>query len=193
MRYSVEHKEKSRERILVAARDLFRRRGFEGASIDQVMQAAGLTRGAFYAHFDSKDDLVRRVLDIEAGLVLSLQRAAEAEEPRVSALAALTRYLDSEGRADVATGCPLVAHPVDAIRGDVGRREGYTARLQALIDSVGVVLGDGGSLDDAILVSVLAVGGGLLSAASADTELGDRIADVCLDRIRSLVGSASAS
>ena len=69
MRYSPEHKEQSREKILEAARQLFRSRGFEGASIDQVMHAAGLTRGAFYAHFTSKDDLVRQVLAIEAGLL----------------------------------------------------------------------------------------------------------------------------
>ena len=47
MRYSSDHKEKSKERILEAGRRLFRQHGFEGASIDEVMNAAGLTRGAF--------------------------------------------------------------------------------------------------------------------------------------------------
>jgi AcrR family transcriptional regulator len=185
MRYTDEHKEQSRARILEAARQLFRRRGFEGASIDQVMNAAGLTRGAFYAHFDSKEDLVRQVLAIEAGLVQALHRAADAEDPRTAALTALADYLDPAQRENVASGCPLVAHPVDAIRGDTSRKDGYTQRLGSLIESIEAVLGNGTFPGDAIVVSVLAIGGGLLSAASSDPLLADRIEEVCLDRIRS--------
>ena len=186
MRYSVEHKQESRDKIIEAARDLFRRRGFDGASIDQVMNAAGLTRGAFYAHFDSKDDLIREVLSIEAGLVQSLRRAADTENPRQAAVSAFANYLDPVQRDDVASGCPLVAHPVDAIRGGGERRDGYTERLQALVDSVGAIVGDRDG-DDAVLASVLVVAGGLLSAASSDANLADRIERVCLSQAELLV------
>lgn len=186
MRYGADHKKKSKERILEAGRQLFRQRGFEGASIDEVMNAASLTRGAFYAHFTSKDDLVRQVLDIEAGLVTTLRSAAVTDRPRQGAIEALSNYLDPGQRADVAIGCPLQAHPVDAIRGDDERKSGYTDRLRGLIDSIGVILGDD-STDEAIVVSVLAVGGGLLSAAVNDGDLADHIEAVCLDRIGSLV------
>ncbi|MCL1593289.1 MAG: TetR/AcrR family transcriptional regulator [Actinomycetia bacterium] len=189
MRYSVEHKAQSQERILDAARELFRARGFDGASIDQVMAAAGLTRGAFYAHFDSKADLVRQVLAIEAGLVHTLRRTTEAKDPQAAALATLTDYLDPSQRANNATGCPLVAHPVDAIRGDADRGNGYTEQLKALIASVDAIIdGDDTSQDAAILVSVLTVGGALLSAASTDRHLADGIEAVCLDRIAAIVG-----
>jgi len=57
MPYSSEHKAQTRERIVHAARRLFNRHGFEQVSIDRVMSEAGLTRGAFYHHFDSKDEL----------------------------------------------------------------------------------------------------------------------------------------
>ncbi|MEN8041043.1 MAG: TetR/AcrR family transcriptional regulator [Actinomycetota bacterium] len=185
MRYTAEHKEQSRARILEAARQLFRRHGFEGASIDQVMGEAGLTRGAFYAHFDSKDDLERQVLAIEAGLVNSLHQAADTADPRAAGMTALSDYLDPAQRKNIAFGCPLVAHPVDAVRGDTGRKDGYTQRLGALIRSIEDILGDEASHDDAILTAVLTIGGGLLSAAISDPDLADRIEDVCLDRIRS--------
>lgn len=193
MRYSVEHKEQSRARILEAARRMFRRRGFEGTSIDQVMGAAGLTRGAFYAHFDSKEDLVRRVLGIEAGLVQSLHRAVEADDPRAAGLAGLAHYLDPRQREDNATGCPLVAHPVDAIRGDTGRKDGYTAQLTSLVDAIEAIAGDSDSSDDAIVIAVLAIGGALLSAASSDPLLADRIESTCLDRIRSTLDPVAAA
>ena len=57
MPYSSEHKEQTRSRIVDAARRLFNRHGFEQVSIDRVMSEAGLTRGGFYHHFASKDEL----------------------------------------------------------------------------------------------------------------------------------------
>jgi AcrR family transcriptional regulator len=182
MRYNSEHKAKSRERIVEAARQLFRKRGFDGASIDQVMHRAGLTRGAFYAHFESKEQLISEVLGIEAGLVLQLRAAADAPDPAAASLRALSEYLEPEQRSDVATGCPLVAHPVDSIRGDQDRRQRYTDRLRSLTDSLQDVLDD--ERDDAVLVSVLAVGGALLSSASSDPQFADAIGRVCLDQIK---------
>jgi len=186
MRYSTAHKEQSRNRILEAGRTLFRERGFDGASIDQVMNAAGLTRGAFYAHFESKDDLVHQVLGIEAGLVKALRTAAATDTPRASGVTALENYLDPSQRINNATGCPLVAHPVDAVRGGADRKAGYSARLRSLIESVQSVLGGEESRNEAVLVSVLAVGGALLSAAIDDGELADLIEEVCGDEIRAV-------
>jgi len=183
MRYDAAHKARSRARILEAARSLFRRHGFEGASIDQVMKQAGLTRGAFYAHFDSKDALIHAVMEIEAGLVHALHTAALAPQPRHAALDALAHYLDPAEREDVAHGCPLVAHPVDAIRGDRALRVDYQAQLSALVDALDACL-DPPSSDQALLAAVLAVGSGMLSAAVQDRELADRISAVALGEIR---------
>lgn len=187
MRYNAEHKEMSRNKIIEAARKQFRRRGFDGASIDQVMNAAGLTRGAFYAYFDSKDDLVREVLGIEAGLVRELRRAGGEGDPIESGMDVLSTYLDPDHRTDNVEGCPLVAHPVDAIRGTDDLKSGYTDQLSALIQSVGDILGGGEAIDDAVRISVLAVGAGLLSGSCADPDLADRIEAACLDLIREIV------
>jgi len=62
MRYGPEHKQATHLRILAAAESLFRQHGFEGASVERVMRAAGLTVGGFYAHFTSKEALLAEAL-----------------------------------------------------------------------------------------------------------------------------------
>ena len=57
MAWTEQHKTQSRERIVDSAAQLFTQLGFDSVSIDDVMQAAGLTRGAFYAHFKNKAEL----------------------------------------------------------------------------------------------------------------------------------------
>ena len=59
MPYSPEHKQQTRERIIECARMLFNRHGFDRVTIDMVMERAALTRGGFYNHFKSKEDLFR--------------------------------------------------------------------------------------------------------------------------------------
>ena len=62
MRYGPEHKQSTHARILAAAESLFHKHGFEGASVERVMRAAGLTVGGFYAHFSSKESLLVEAL-----------------------------------------------------------------------------------------------------------------------------------
>lgn len=59
MPYGKEHKVRTRDRILQSAIDLFSRYGFEKVSIGEIMAAAKMTHGAFYAHFESKEALYR--------------------------------------------------------------------------------------------------------------------------------------
>src|SRR5690348_436211 len=58
VRYGREHKQATRRRIIEAAGRRFKANGIDGSGIAALMAGAGLTNGAFYAHFDSKDDLV---------------------------------------------------------------------------------------------------------------------------------------
>ena len=187
-RYDAAHKQASRERILEAARREFRTRGFDEVSIDTLMRRAGLTRGAFYAHFDSKEALILEVLDIEAGLVLQLHDAAEAGD-QVAGASAVRTYLDPTERRDVATNCPLVCHPVDAIRGDAGRRAGYTDRVNALVDA----LAEAGDLsdDDAVLAAILTIGAAQLSAAVGDERLADRISSTGRQAVERILAVSS--
>src|SRR5499425_3442006 len=72
MRYPVEETAAKHERIVKEASRLFRERGFENVSVGEVMQAAGLTHGAFYAHFGSKEEL--EAAAVAYGQKVSLER-----------------------------------------------------------------------------------------------------------------------
>jgi len=61
-RYSTDHKEATRQRIIESAGRRFKETGVDGSGIATLMSDAGLTNGAFYAHFESKDDLVASVV-----------------------------------------------------------------------------------------------------------------------------------
>src|SRR6266498_1303176 len=62
VRYGKEHKEATRRRIIETAGRRFKRDGIDGSGVATLMADAGLTNGAFYAHFDSKEDLVANVV-----------------------------------------------------------------------------------------------------------------------------------
>lgn len=63
MRYPNEHKAKTRERVIQEASKALRTGGLAGVSVSEVMSRAGLTNGAFYGHFTSKDDLVAKSIE----------------------------------------------------------------------------------------------------------------------------------
>jgi len=105
MRVSREQAARNRERILDAAAQLFRERGFEGIGVADLMKEAGLTHGGFYGHFSSKDDLIAQASARE--LTRSLAHwstvGERASGDRLSAIAAL--YLTSAHRDNPGAGC----------------------------------------------------------------------------------------
>ena len=62
MPYTPEHKAETRKKVVSSARRLFNKRGFTEVSIDEIMGDVGLTRGGFYNHFDTKDELCAEVI-----------------------------------------------------------------------------------------------------------------------------------
>jgi Transcriptional regulator len=130
MRISKAQAQENRLRALAAASELFRARGFDGVSIADVMQQAGLTHGGFYNHFKSKEDLAAQALaDAWAAVAERRRKAAD--------LADLLRaYLSPAARANPGKACPAAA-----LAGDVGRqsppvRETFTAGLEGMIDEI---------------------------------------------------------
>src|SRR4051794_24601751 len=96
MRYSKDHKEATRQRIVQAAGRRFKKDGIDGAGVASVMSDAGLTNGAFYAHFKSKEDLVANVL---ADQLRAQRNSFEAEVADRTGLEAFIRaYLSPEHR-----------------------------------------------------------------------------------------------
>jgi TetR/AcrR family transcriptional repressor of nem operon len=140
MRYTAEHKQRTRERIVRAAARRFRSRGSEGAGIGDLMRDLRLTHGGFYRHFESKEDLFAEAFEqslkeLDDRLVASVERAPAGGELK----ALVDGYLDIERCDDVAGGCPVAAlaseiarrppsargRLVRALRGHVRRMERY--------------------------------------------------------------------
>src|SRR5437764_10554084 len=110
MRYPAGHKEQTRVKILRAAGKVFRRLGYHAAGVDKVMEEAGLTAGGFYAHFDSKQELLAEALTC-AGAEAGRRHAAALEGLSGGEWleAFLGRYLSVEHRGKWEEGCPLAA------------------------------------------------------------------------------------
>jgi AcrR family transcriptional regulator len=80
MRTQQERSEATTERLLASARELFAEQGFAATSLDQVVAAAGVTKGALYHHFQGKRDLFRAVFDREHARIAELVVAAASTE-----------------------------------------------------------------------------------------------------------------
>ena len=108
--------EANRERIVDVAGELFREKGFDGIGLNELMQAAGLTRGGFYGHFESKDELAS--LACERALAANNHYWEElAAKPPAEALQALVGfYLSDQHCQHMAHGCAIAA-----LAGDVAR------------------------------------------------------------------------
>ena len=158
-------KARTRADILGHAARLFRLRGYEGTNIDDVMLAAGLTRGAFYAHFKSKEDLFFEI--VSGGLSL-LTRLRASGEPQ----AVLTAYLDKAELAATVRSCNLAALPGDVARAPLSVRLAYANVLQATIAEL--ARSRSRRLDtDATVAAILAIGAVTLARASGDHRLSD--------------------
>src|SRR5260370_832727 len=126
--------------------------------------AAGLTRGAFYAHFTSKDDLFAEAVRAGHGLLGRLR----AGEPS----AVVKAYLDKADLAATAQGCTLAALAGDVARAPLAARLAYANVLYATIAEL--ARGRSRRLDShATLGTILSVGAVTLSRASGDTRLSD--------------------
>ncbi len=155
---------RTRAEILEHAGRLFRLRGYAGTNIDDVMLAAGLTRGAFYAHFRSKDDLFDEAVRAGTGLRNRLRGAAP--------LAVVKAYLDREELVASAPTCILASMASDVARAKLPARLAYANLLYAAIGELAA--GKRRKLDaDATVAAILAVGAVALARASGDTRLSD--------------------
>jgi len=137
MPYTAEHKARTRARIVENARIMFNRHGFEQVSIDQIMKQAGLTRGGFYNHFGSKDELyAEAVASFISCNPFARQPAATsgpASSPAKLARMLIDLYLSDEIFGDVDQQCPLYALPSDVARAGLKPRAAYTQLVQGML------------------------------------------------------------
>jgi TetR/AcrR family transcriptional repressor of nem operon len=132
MRYSQEHKAQNHENILSVAARSFREHGGDSSGIGTVMKKVGLTKGGFYRHFKSKDDLfveaVARALDEMGSGMLEIAKSA----PEGRALRAIIEYYLSARHANsLGSGCVLSTLGPELARKTVGVRRRIEASLEA--------------------------------------------------------------
>ncbi|MCW2752267.1 MAG: putative TetR family transcriptional regulator [Aeromicrobium sp.] len=133
-RYDKEHKLATRQRIVETSGRRLKQDGIDGSGIATLMADAKLTNGAFYAHFDSKTDLVATVIAHQ----LSAQSAHIAElAPGLAGVEQIVReYLSPEHRDQPSEGCPSAALLDEISRSDKHVRKAYTDGLLRVIDLI---------------------------------------------------------
>jgi TetR/AcrR family transcriptional repressor of nem operon len=136
MPYRPEHKQETKARIVESARQLFNRRGFSEVSIDEIMAQAGLTRGGFYNHFDTKDELYCEAVQAYAqcnptdrwdGVELDFSEAGQRLAQQF-----INAYLSGEHLDDVEGHCPMIALPSDIARAGPEVRGVYERLLKGM-------------------------------------------------------------
>ncbi|MBR9885662.1 MAG: TetR/AcrR family transcriptional regulator [Oceanospirillales bacterium] len=175
MSWNPEHKARSRQRILTTAARLFARQGFDQVSIDQVMSEAGMTRGAFYAHFSSKSELYGEAI---------LATAHAARDKHVQGPSATQQqleriigvYLSEEHLSGETLHCPLAFLVSDIAQRDDQVRDIWTRVFRGLVDIVG---GNGEDYSHALERVVLMVGGVAIARALNDDDLSKQLLDTC--------------
>jgi TetR/AcrR family transcriptional repressor of nem operon len=130
MRKSKAEAKQTRKRIVTAAAGEFREHGIVATGLADLMQAAGLTHGGFYKHFESKDQLVAEAC-AEAVETAIFETLAGAASQGAGAAAA---YLSTDHRDHPATGCPLSAIGSELARSDEKTRAAATAGFLKLVE-----------------------------------------------------------
>jgi TetR/AcrR family transcriptional repressor of nem operon len=171
-----ESKQLSLEKILDAAARRLREEGLDGAAIVPVMRDAGLTHGAFYSHFATKDELAAAAF----GHAISTGRRhwikpmrGESWRDRLTSLA--RRYLTPTHRDNLATSCGFAALGSDAAHASEEFRASYERELRTSLAAICGADADDQHLDDAIALMAICVGGMSLSRAVVDPKFSARI------------------
>jgi AcrR family transcriptional regulator len=184
-RYGKEHKEATRRRIVEAAGRRLKRDGIDGSGIATLMADAGLTNGAFYAHFDSKEDLV--------ATAVADQLFEQRETYSAQSLEEIVRgYLSTQHRDDTEGGCPSAALLDEIARSADAVKRGYTDGQMAIIDDIAARLAP----DDprsahlkALGVFAVMVGTLQVSRALADRWLSDDVLEQGMQNALELLGA----
>jgi len=196
MRYDSDHKQKTRERVLKEAAKAIRAEGPHRIAVAGVMAKAGLTHGGFYAHFESKDDLVAAAIDTMFGeartrFTRGAAVSGAVESPKDKLISYIDFYLSAGHRDARTTGCPLPALAADLPRLAPASREQYgqgVAALTALIADALQALGR--AEPQALAGSALAemVGALSLARAVADPDQSDLILDASRTALKRRLG-----
>jgi TetR/AcrR family transcriptional regulator, transcriptional repressor for nem operon len=185
-RYDKGHRDTTRRHIIDVASSQFRESGIAAVGLAGIMAEAGLTNGAFYTHFTSKEDLVRAVL-IDA-LERREQRHKDNLANGVALEATIRDYLSPRHRDRAGAGCPTAALVAEIARHPKATRDAFTEKTSEIIGLMAAQMPECPVAERrrrAIAVYATMVGALQLARAVSDRQLSEEI-------LENAVGSALA-
>ena len=191
MPYSKAHKEQSRLSILKSAVRLFTRKGFDKTSINEVMADAKLTRGAFYAHFKSKQDLYcQAIASTPVFSQLTKPKPDDLDEKAWLALL-VSRYLSMVHVEKAGLPCPLAFLVTDVAVSELSTRQAYTdvyLKMNQLIQAYTRTFTqiDKGSV---MAVTAMMIGGVAVARTLSDRQSQDQLLKSCQQVALELLGA----
>jgi AcrR family transcriptional regulator len=194
-RYGKEHKQATRQRIIEAAGRRLKRDGIDGSGIATLMADAGLTNGAFYAHFASKEDLVAHAV---AEQLREQRERFSAQPPDRAGLEQIVRgYLSVQHRDNPeGGGCPSAALLDEIGRATDATKRAYTDGMLVVIDDIAARLvpeDPHSARVKALSVFALMVGTLQLSRALADRQFADEVLEQGIQNALALIGAEHQS
>jgi TetR/AcrR family transcriptional repressor of nem operon len=174
MRFEKGHKETTKQRIIETAAARFRKDGVAATGIAGLMAGAGLTHGGFYAHFASKEELVREA--VVAALAGSKARVV-LEEAGLEAY--IRSYLRKAHRDTPEQGCAAAALAPEIARHDDTTRADFTKGLEGIFTRIAEKLPENvpeaARWETAVGIFGVIMGTLQMARAVADKKLSDRI------------------
>jgi len=199
MPYSKTHKQKTRTKIIESARILFNRNGFESVSINQIMKHAGLTRGGFYNHFSSKEELFKEAV---AGFLMGRGEQWRKDAgidvmmlDEHSSQRMIQSYLSKQHLNDIDSQCPMIALPSDVARANSEVKKSYQKLLEGMVYLFENSLiksnpdSDQQPRKKALSMSALCVGGMILARTLPDSELAAEVQQAAHDMAMMMASS----
>jgi TetR/AcrR family transcriptional repressor of nem operon len=193
MRVSRVQAEENRQTVINVASRLFRERGFDGIGLKDLMKGAGLTQGAFYKQFGSKDDLAAQASKQALESASRRWSAAAEANPKDPLGAVIAFYLSMGHREERMDGCPVVALGSDAARQGVGVKASFEAGIRKYLELLGSWVGDAEgeeSSGKAMAILSTMVGAVVLSRAVNDERLSKQFLQAAAE---SVMGSSAGA
>lgn len=182
-------KEAAHERIVSVAARAIRRSGYDGTGVADIMKEAGLTHGAFYAHFDSREAMLAEAAQQASAESASLAARLVAHAPPGAALSAmLAGYLSREHVQAAEKGCPLVALGSETPRQAPEVRRVATRHIKEVVDLIARQSPDWGqpaAHERALATMATMVGAVLLARAVDEPALADGLREAALKHLTS--------
>lgn len=192
MRVSRAQAEENRQTVIDVASRLFREHGFDGIGLKDLMKGAGLTQGAFYKQFASKEDLVVQASKRALESAFRRWTAAAEANPQDPLGAVMAFYLSMGHREARTDGCPVVALGADAARQGADVKASFEAGIREYLEMLGSWVGEADSENPsskAMAILSTMVGAVVLSRAVNDEQLSKQFLQAAADSVR--IGSSA--